>query len=132
MLTAVLGTFGVTAVRGSSSRRGPQALLELTSHAKLGFDLAVTPDGPRGPRYVAQPGVIALAQLTGMPIIAVTCNASHKICLKSWDGFQVPLPFSKCEFILDPPLYVPRDGDEQQREQIRLQLEQALRNNLKD
>src|SRR5271157_3309429 len=73
LLAAVLGRFGVEQIRGSSSRRGPQALLELTSHAQKGYDLAVTPDGPRGPRYVVQEGVIALAQLTGLPIIPVTC-----------------------------------------------------------
>ena len=54
LLAAVLGKFGVVSVRGSSSRRGPQALLELASQAERGYDLAITPDGPRGPRYVAQ------------------------------------------------------------------------------
>ena len=54
LLAAVWGRFGVEQVRGSSSRRGPQALLELTSRAQSGYDLAVTPDGPRGPRYIVQ------------------------------------------------------------------------------
>src|SRR6267378_1033457 len=61
LLAAVLGRFGVDQIRGSSSRRGPQALLELTNRAHLGHNLAVTPDGPKGPRYVVQDGVIALA-----------------------------------------------------------------------
>src|SRR5436853_672069 len=71
VVARILEHFGVQPVRGSSSRRGPQALLELTSWAERGYDLAITPDGPRGPRYVVQPGVISLAQLTGLPIVPV-------------------------------------------------------------
>ena len=126
LLAAVLGRFGVEQVRGSSSRRGPQALLELTSHAKRGYDLAVTPDGPKGPRYVVQHGVIALAQVTGLPIIPVTCNTRTKICLKSWDGFQIPLPFSRCELILNEPIFVPREADQAGREERRSQLQSRL------
>lgn len=132
LLAAVLGKFGVQQVRGSSSRRGPQALLELTSRAEMGYDLAVTPDGPKGPRYVAREGAIALAQLTGLPIIPVTCNLTWKICLKSWDRFQVPLPFSRCELILSQPMFVPREADEFKREELRLELETTLRAGSRD
>jgi lysophospholipid acyltransferase (LPLAT)-like uncharacterized protein len=132
LLAAVLGRFGVEQVRGSTSRRGPQALLELMSRAQMGFDLALTPDGPKGPRYVVQPGVIALAQLTGMPIIPVTCNARRKICLKSWDAFQIPLPFSRCDLILDEPIHVAREADAPEREARRQQLETSLRQSSRD
>ena len=127
LLSAVLGKFGVEQVRGSSSRRGPQALLELTSHAKRGYDLAVTPDGPKGPRYVVQQGVIALAQVTGLPIIPVTCNTYPKISLKSWDRFQIPLPFSRCELILNEPIFVPAEADQAGREERRSELQFRLR-----
>lgn len=126
LLAAVLGKFGVAQVRGSSSRRGPQALLELTSRGGMGFDLAVTPDGPRGPRYIVQHGVISLAQITGLPIIAVTCNTQRKVSLRSWDGFQLPLPFSRCELILNKPMLVPREADAPCREELRLELEATL------
>ena len=132
LLAAILGTFGVKQVRGSSSRRGPQALLEMASRAGLGYDLAVTPDGPRGPRYVVQQGVIALAQVTGLPIIPVTCNTRRKISLKSWDGFQIPLPFSRCELLLNEPIRVPREACEVKREELRLELEGTLRATSKD
>jgi len=122
----------VAAVRGSSSRRGAQALLELTSYAQLDFNLAVTPDGPRGPRYVVQKGVIDLAQLTGLPIIPVTSNMRRKYCLKSWDRFQIPLPFSKCELILGPAFRVPRDASEERREELRVELQEMLRTSSKD
>lgn len=132
LLAAVLSRFGVEQIRGSSSRRGPQALLEMTSHAEKGYDLALTPDGPRGPRYVVQPGVIALAQVTELPIIPVTCNMRWKICLKSWDGFQIPLPLSQCELILNRPVLVPRAADEVQREERRRELEESLLQNSHD
>ena len=127
MLAAVLNTFGVEQVRGSTSRRGPQALLELTKRAARGCDLAVTPDGPKGPRYVVQKGIISLAQVTGLSIVPVTCNTSRKITLKSWDGFQIPVPFSRCEFILHKPILVARDAGEAEREDVREHLQATLR-----
>jgi lysophospholipid acyltransferase (LPLAT)-like uncharacterized protein len=132
LLAAVLGRFGVAQIRGSSSRRGPQALLELTTHAARGYGLAVTPDGPKGPRYVVQQGVIALAQVTGLPIIPVTCNTQPKICLKSWDRFQIPLPFSRCDLILNEPIFVPREADEARREEHRNELQARLRQSSSD
>jgi hypothetical protein len=132
LLAAVLGKFGVAQVRGSSSRRGPQALLELTTRGQMGYDLAVTPDGPKGPRYIVQAGVISLAQVTGFPIIAVTCNTYRKISLKSWDGFQIPLPFSRCELYLNKPISVPREATPVRREELRLELEDALNVNSMD
>lgn len=126
-LSVVLNQFGVQAARGSSSRRGPQALLELTTWAQRGYDVAITPDGPRGPCYKVQPGVIALAQLTGFPIVPVTYKAAWKVQLKSWDRFQVPLPFSRCEVSFMKPFRVSREASEEEREGIRAQLEQVLR-----
>ena len=127
MLAAVLNAFGVNQVRGSTSRRGPQALLELTKRAARGCDLAVTPDGPKGPRYVVQKGIISLAQVTGLSIVPVTCNTSRKITLNSWDGFQIPLPFARCEFILHKPIAVARKAGEAERENLREQLQTTLR-----
>ena len=132
LLSAVLKKFGVLAVRGSSSRRGPQALLELTSQAEHGSDVAITPDGPRGPRYVVQEGVISLAQVTGLPIVPVTWNTSWKISAKSWDRFQIPLPFAKCEMVLNQPIMVPRGASEPHREELRAQLESSLRGSSRD
>jgi lysophospholipid acyltransferase (LPLAT)-like uncharacterized protein len=131
-LSAVLTKFGVLAVRGSSSRRGPQALLELTSHAKRGHDVAITPDGPRGPRYVVQEGVISLAQVTGLSIVPVTWNTCWKICAKSWDRFQIPLPFARCEMVIHQPITVPRGASEAEREGLRVELERSLRGSSRD
>ncbi len=126
-LTAILERFKVQPVRGSSSRRGPQVLLELTTWAERGYDLAITPDGPRGPCYVVQEGVMALAQLTGLPIIPFSYDATWKIRAKSWDRFQIPLPFTRCEMNAAGPIVVPRDISDAQREALRQQLERTLR-----
>jgi lysophospholipid acyltransferase (LPLAT)-like uncharacterized protein len=132
LLARILEDFGVQPVRGSSSRRGPQALLELTGWAERGYDLAITPDGPRGPRYVVQDGVTSLAQLTSLPIVPVSCDLSSKITLKSWDRFQIPLPFAKCIVRFGKPVHVPREASDEQREVLRLELERRLRDLTKD
>ncbi len=125
-LAAIIERFGVQPVRGSSSRRGHQALLELTSWAERGWDLAITPDGPRGPRYIVQPGVMSLAQLTGLPVVPGTYNLSSKAQLKTWDRFQVPFPFSKCDVIIGEPVFVPRGATDEEREALRLKVERQL------
>ena len=126
MLARILELFRTQPVRGSSSRRGPQALLELSRWAARGYDLAITPDGPRGPRYKVQPGIIALAQITGRPIIPSGLRIQWKVCLKSWDRFQVPIPFSRVDILFSEPLLVPRDASNDQREAFRLELEKRL------
>jgi lysophospholipid acyltransferase (LPLAT)-like uncharacterized protein len=125
-LAAILERFGVMPVRGSSSRRGPQALLELTTWAERGYDLALTPDGPRGPRYVVQEGPMSLAQVTGLPIVPVSYYLSWKICPNSWDRFQIPLPFSRCEITLGQILRIPREATDAEREALRKQLEAEM------
>jgi lysophospholipid acyltransferase (LPLAT)-like uncharacterized protein len=126
-LAAILERFKVQPVRGSSSRRGPQALLELTSWSERGYDLAITPDGPRGPCYVVQEGIISLAQLTGLPIIPFSYHLGWKIRVKSWDRFQIPLPFSRCEMNVQKPIRIPRGASAAEREALRLQLERTLK-----
>ncbi len=126
-LSAILERFAVAPVRGSSSRRGPQALLELTSWAERGYAVAITPDGPRGPCYVVQEGVMSVAQLTGLPIVPFSFYSRRKIRLKSWDRFQIPLPFSRCEMSLGKPLFISRDTTDAQREEMRKGLEATLK-----
>ena len=126
-LAAILEGFRVQPVRGSTSRRGPQALLELTTWAERGFDLAITPDGPRGPRYEVQDGVMSLAQITGLPIIAFSCDLKWKIRVNSWDKFQIPLPFSACDMRFGKPIRVPRQATNEERANLREELERSLR-----
>ena len=127
LLAAILELFKVQPVRGSSSRRGAQALREMVTWGKRGHDLALTPDGPRGPCYIVQEGVISTAQMTGMPIVPVTYHLNWKIRVKSWDRFQVPLPFACCTVTIGRALRVPRETDAAGREELRQRLEVELR-----
>lgn len=127
LLAATLEQFGVLPVRGSSSRRGARALMELTTALKDGYNVAITPDGPRGPCYQVQPGVVTLAQLTGLAIVPISFHAHWKITFKSWDRFQLPLPFSRCDIIIGEPMRFPREATEAERETLRQQLETRLK-----
>jgi lysophospholipid acyltransferase (LPLAT)-like uncharacterized protein len=125
-LTRVLSKFNLICVRGSSSRRGKEALREMTDLVNLGYDAGITPDGPRGPKYHCQDGVISLAQLTQAPIIPVSWDVTRKITVKSWDGFMVPLPFARATLRIGAPVTVPAEASEAAREEKRLQLEKVL------
>ncbi len=126
-MTDVASFFGIKAVRGSSSRHGAAAMLAAV-HASHDphVDIAITPDGPRGPRYQVQPGLIRLAQLTGRPIIAITYQLSWKLELKSWDRFYVPLPFSACHLTTSEPIFVPQEATEAELAVIVGRITQAL------
>ena len=126
LLAAVFEKFEFTPVRGSSSLRGAQALVELASSLEEGCHAAITPDGPRGPGYQVKPGVIGLAQLTSAAIIPSSFYAHRKFIFKSWDKFQLPLPFTICEITLAEPIVIPREADDAQREALRQQLQTKL------
>jgi lysophospholipid acyltransferase (LPLAT)-like uncharacterized protein len=126
LLAAVFEKFGFTAVRGSSSRRGAQALVELASSLEEGYHAAITPDGPRGPGYQVKPGVVGLAQLTNAAILPASFHAHWKFAFKSWDKFQLPLPFTVLEITLGEPIVVPPEANEEQREVLRRQLQDTL------
>jgi lysophospholipid acyltransferase (LPLAT)-like uncharacterized protein len=127
LLARVLELFGVQPVRGSSSRRGAQALLELSTWAERGYDLAITPDGPRGPKYVLQDGAAAIAQVTQMPVIPVAYYLSHKKTVNSWDRFQIPLPFSRVEVTLGKTMTIPPDATDAERSALRMELENRMK-----
>ncbi|MEW6303963.1 MAG: lysophospholipid acyltransferase family protein [Verrucomicrobiota bacterium] len=132
LLARTLEHFGVSTVRGSSSRRGAQALLELTTCAERGYDLAITPDGPRGPCYQVQDGVIAAAQLTGLPIVPVSYHLNWKYRLKNWDRFQVPLPFACCTVTLGEAISVPREASDEERARLKEKLQSVMMEITKD
>ncbi len=126
-LARVLERFDLICVRGSSSRRGTEALREMAQLMADGYDAGITPDGPRGPKYQVAPGVVSLAQLAGTPIVPVSYDLSWKITLKSWDAFTIPLPFSRATVRLAPPMTVPGNADDRLREDKRLELESILK-----
>lgn len=127
LLSAIFERFDLQPVRGSSSRRGAQALRELATWSERGYDLAITPDGPRGPRYTVADGAAGLAQITGLPIVPVSYHLKWKIRLNSWDAFQIPLPFSICEISVGKILRASAETSEAGREELRQGLEAELR-----
>ena len=132
LLASVAEAFGVQPIRGSTSRRGPQALLEATTWIDRNYSITITPDGPRGPAYEPKIGIIVLAQLSGRPIIPVGMYTPWKIRLKSWDRFQIPLPFARCELRQGEPIWVPREAGDEEREQLRLRLQETMRRLMRD
>lgn len=99
-LAAFFRMLGIGAVRGSSGRRGGQAMIEIHKKLSAGEDIAITPDGPRGPAYRFSPGAALLAQKTHCTLVMIPSKFHCAIRLKSWDGFYIPLPFSRID--IDP------------------------------
>ena len=113
--------------RGSTTFRGAKALLQMAKKLKSGADGAVTPDGPQGPRYKVQPGVVHLAGKTGLPIVPVTYGAERKTVLRSWDAFIIPHLFSRAVLIYGAPVEVPLEGSDEALEAKRQELERELK-----
>lgn len=126
LLAQVMERIGLQAVRGSSKKRGAAALLELRDHARAGRTLIITPDGPRGPVYQLSPGVILLAQKTGLPIFRTHVTYSRFRRLSSWDRFFIPWPFSKIEVRVDPAETIALTADEAAFEAVRTALQAQL------
>ncbi len=124
---ALAEKLGQDYVRGSTSKGGPAAIRKLASQIAKGDNVAITPDGPRGPAFVANEGVIKLAQLTGAQIIPVSYQATRKRVFKSWDGFILVKPFGRVHLAFAEPIQVPRKLEAKELEAYRLQLQETLR-----
>ena len=102
ILADVIGKFRMGAVRGSSSRRGGAAMRELVSVIEGGSDIAITPDGPRGPVYRFSPGAVKVAQMSGAPLMPFAIEYSRYWELRSWDRFRIPKPFARVRVVFGP------------------------------
>ena len=119
--------FGVEALRGSSSRKGANAMLGAIHQIESGRNVVFTPDGPRGPKYQIKNGPVAVASKTGALLVPFVLNSSRCWKLKSWDEFQIPKPFSKLTMVVGKPIAVPPDLDAEGLEKYRLLAEDALK-----
>ncbi|PJZ81574.1 lysophospholipid acyltransferase family protein [Leptospira meyeri] len=129
-INQVVHRFGNTSIRGSSSKGGSKALKAVIQHLKKGLPAAFTPDGPRGPAFIVQPGIIAAAQVTQVPIVPFHYECSRQWILeKAWDKHRVPKPFTTFVVSYGEPISVPRDLNEEEFEAIRLKVEEAMLNN---
>ena len=111
-IARVIQRLGFVPIRGSSSRGGQRALLEMQTYVDSGMGAAFTIDGPRGPRYVAKRGPVYLAKATGVPITPFYVAVERKWTFNSWDRFVLPVPFSRAIVQVAPKIFVPRDADE--------------------
>jgi len=127
LISRTANYFGFKSIRGSTTRGGFSAMREMLKASRERYDIAITPDGPRGPRYHVQNGIIELARRTGMTIIPLTFSSSRKKLFRSWDRFLFPYPFSRGVFIWGEPVFVPRQINGREFEQKRLLLEKRLR-----
>jgi hypothetical protein len=118
--------FGYGAARGSSSRGGIRALAEMAREIRRGRDGAFTVDGPRGPRYVAKEGPVLLAYKTGAAVFCFHISMKHKIQLKSWDAFQIPLPFTPALLLQAAPIWVPSNASEAHLRDLHQQVQNTL------
>ena len=118
--------FKVNALRGSSSKKGANALLGAIREIERGRNVVFTPDGPRGPKYVIKNGPVIVASKTGGLLVPIVLNASKCWSLKSWDNFQIPKPFAKLQMIVGEPIAVPPEADEETIEYFRRKAEKAL------
>lgn len=106
MIGNLMVHLGMGLVSGSSSKGGPASFRELVRLLTSGTNVAITPDGPRGPRRVAAPGIAQLAQLAGVRIVPCGAYASRAITLKSWDCMRLTLPFGRAKLVIGPPVTV--------------------------
>jgi len=127
IIEGVMKRFGIGCVRGSSSRRGAVAIREMAEILERGEDMAITPDGPRGPVYEVHPGIIKLAQITGVAIVPIHIEYSRYWQIKSWDAFRIPKPFSRIDVVFGPLHEIPAQMDEAAFEAERFRLETVLK-----
>ena len=125
-IAGIIERFGYGTARGSTSRGGLRALLQLTRDMAGGKPAGFTLDGPRGPAQVAQPGAVWLAKATGNPVLPFHLEASRHWTLGSWDRTQIPKPFATVALAVGEPFEVPPDADDLAMDAARLMLETRL------
>jgi lysophospholipid acyltransferase (LPLAT)-like uncharacterized protein len=118
--------FGYGAARGSSTRGGVGAVVEMARLMRQGCTTAFTIDGPKGPRYVAKMGSVLLAKKSGHPVLPVSMALARYWTLPSWDKFQIPKPFTRAKVFVAEPIYVPPDADEETLNLKRDELQRTL------
>ena len=126
LLADAIKRFGFDVVRGSSSRLGASAILQLADVLASGRDVVITPDGPRGPSYELGPGIIFLAQKSGAAVVPINMEYSSCWRIKSWDRFIVPRPFARVRVIIGAPYRVKSTSTDDEFEAERLRLQNAM------
>jgi lysophospholipid acyltransferase (LPLAT)-like uncharacterized protein len=125
-IARIIERFGFVAVRGSSSRAGATALLGMQRALENGRIAAFTIDGPRGPRFMAKPGPVMLARMSGAPILCFYLAVDRPWILRSWDAMMIPRPFSRVHVRWTKLIHVPKDANDEQMNDCHRQMQDAL------
>ena len=125
-IAGIIRRFGYRTARGSSSRGGSRALIQMMRDMEAGKPTGFTLDGPRGPARVAHSGAVWLSKATGNPVLPFHLEATRHWTINSWDQTQIPKPFSTVALVVGEPFLVPEDATETEIEAARQQLEQRL------
>jgi lysophospholipid acyltransferase (LPLAT)-like uncharacterized protein len=126
LISRTVRHFGLETVRGSKTKGGVGGIKALARALQEGYDVAIAPDGPKGPRCKVQPGVIQLAKLSGRPIFPFTFSAFPRKVLPTWDHFIIPFPFARGVFVWGEPIWVDYAEGEEAMEGKALLLERRL------
>ncbi|MGJ8672746.1 lysophospholipid acyltransferase family protein [Rubritalea sp.] len=133
VLESAVNVCDIGAVRGSSSRRAVAALIALRKAIQDdGLDVCITPDGPRGPKYTLQPGIIKMAEATGAPLVPIRVEYKNSWRLKTWDAFRIPVPFSRVDVILETPVEIAQGSSDEMFEEQRIAVEKCMQQGLDD
>ena len=125
-IAGIIERFGYGTARGSTSRGGSRALIQMKRDMEAGKPTGFTLDGPRGPAHVAQTGAVWLSKATGNPVLLFHLEADRHWTMNSWDGTQIPKPFSTVALVVGEPFVVPGDATEAEMENARQRIEQQL------
>jgi lysophospholipid acyltransferase (LPLAT)-like uncharacterized protein len=126
-ITQMITGLGLGTVRGSSTRGGARAVLGLLRAGEEKHVLAISPDGPRGPREQCQAGIAYVAKKTGLPVVPIGVSHKPSLVLSSWDRFMIPLPFARCVVVYGEPAIYDQAMTEESVEEARLDLENRIK-----
>lgn len=127
LMARFLKMAGAKVYRGSSSRGGSRALLEIKNALEPEDCAGLAVDGPRGPRHEVKEGVLLLSRKTSRPVIPVVTYASKKWTFRSWDRMELPKPFSRARILYGEPVTVPEEADKAEIEALRQKLEDTMK-----
>ena len=128
MITSIAFKYlGMNVILGSSMKGGMQAFRKMVKCIQNGESIAITPDGPKGPKETVKEGVIKLAQITGIPIVPLVWSTKKFKLINSWDHFVIPFPFSKGVYTFGEPIYVDKKINENNFEILRLEVESEIK-----
>ncbi|MBU1627692.1 lysophospholipid acyltransferase family protein [bacterium] len=126
LIARIIKYFGLNSIRGSTTRGGKEGFKRIIYALKNGSDVVIAPDGPKGPPYKAQHGIVRLASITGCPIIPISYSTSSYKKFRSWDEFMLPAPFGKGILMIGDPITVPLKAPKEIIEEKRIVIENIL------